>query len=259
LKKPQRELIKRQKNRLRVDKKPKTQKTTVGGDGVFARAVKWFLIVGFTGLAGLVLAAFFTPLLAVEEVEVVGTERLNAASVSATLEVLQGVPLTMVSDDKVAELLNTYELVETFAIQAQPPHTLRIKIRERQPIVIIPQAGKNLLFDPAGIKIGEVAKGDRFPYLKLTGSVQENPQFETAVEILLGLPLETYDQIFSLEVSQKLTAVFKLRDSEISVIWGDASDATFKAEVLQTLLATGQKNGVTIDVSSPSAPVVTHP
>jgi cell division protein FtsQ len=159
----------------------------------------------------------------------------------------------------VAQLLSEYELVETFAVQAEPPHTLRIKIRERQPIVIIPQAGKNYLYDPAGIRIGEVADGERFPYLKLNGAVTDNPQFETAVEILLGMPVATYEQIFSLEVSAKLTAVFKLRDNGIAVIWGDSADATFKAEVLQSLLATGQKDGVTIDVSSPSAPVVTYP
>lgn len=260
MKKPERELVRRQKKRLKVDGKNSRSKSRSDSEvGVFAKAAKWFLLSGATALLGLVLAAFFTPLLAIEKVEVVGTERLNASSVSASLESLTGVPLTQVSDARVAELLSNFELVETFAVQAEPPHTLRVKIRERQPIVIIPQAGKNYLYDPAGIKIGEVGKGEQFPYLKLNGAVTDNPQFETAVEILLGVPVATYEQIFSLEVSSKLTAVFKLRDSGISVIWGDESDATFKAEVLQTLLATGQKDGVTIDVSSPSAPVVTYP
>lgn len=260
MKKPERELVRRQKKRLKVDRsKTRTKKHSESDAGVFAKAAKWFVIIGSTGLLCLVLAAFFTPLLAIEEVEVVGTERLDAASVSASLETLNGIPLTQVTDAKIAELLSQFELVETFAVQAQPPHTLRIKIRERQPIVIIPQSGKNYLYDPAGIRIGEVSKGERFPYLKLNGSVADNPQFETAVEILLGIPVATYEQVFSVEVSAKLTAVFKLRDSGIKVIWGDSSDATFKAEVLQTLLATGQKDGVTIDVSSPSAPVVTHP
>lgn len=260
MKKPERELVRRQKNRLKVDRAKTRLKNPTDSDvGVFAKAAKWFLIIGSTALLGLVLAAFFTPLLAIEKVEVVGTERLNAASVSATLESLEGVPLTQVSDAKIAELLSGFELVETFAVQAEPPHTLRVKIRERQPIVIIPQSGKNFLYDPAGIKIGEVAQGEKFPYLKLNGAVTDNPQFETAVEILLGIPVATYEQVFSVEVSSKLTAVFKLRESGIQVIWGDSSDAAFKAEVLQTLLATGQKDGVTIDVSSPSAPVVTHP
>lgn len=260
MKKPERELVRRQKKRTKTSvASRRSSLRSDSGPGVVALGTRWFLIIGFTALFGLVAASFLTPLLAIQQIEVVGTQRLDSKKVSASLKELEGVPLTLVSDSKVAELLGDYELIETFAIQAEPPHNLRIKIRERQPLVIIPQAGKNLLFDPAGVKIGEVAQGEKFPYLKISGSTLDNPQFETAVEILLGMPVATYEQIFSMEVSEKLTAKLKLREGEISVIWGDATNPTFKAEVLQTLLANGQKNGVTIDVSSPSAPVVTYP
>lgn len=255
MKKPERELVRRQKKRIRVDK---VSNKKSGSDG-FATATKWFFGIGFLGLFGLMLAAFFTPMLAIENVKVVGTERLNAASVSAALEQLKGTPLTQLSDDRVAQLLEGFDLVETFAVQAEPPHALVVKIRERQPIVTIPKAGKNLLYDPAGVEVGIAQGGDKIPYLKISGGVADNPQFETAIEILLAMPVETYQQIFSMELSSKLTATMRLRESDIRVIWGDDSQAGLKSEVLQSLLANKQKPGVTIDVSSPTAPVVTHP
>lgn len=250
--------MRKQKKRLRVSNPKSSRELDLSSDG-FARATKWFFGVGFFALFALVLAAFFTPLLAIEKIEVVGTQRLEPASLSAALGELEGVPLTQVSENRVAELLAGFELVETFAVQAEPPHTLRVKIRERQPIVIVPRAGKNLLYDPAGVEIGEIAQGEKFPYLKITGGVKDNPQFESAIDILLGMPVLTYQQIFSIEVTQKLTATLRLRESDIRVIWGDSSQGGLKAEVLESLLANKQKPGVTIDVSSPTAPVVTHP
>lgn len=255
MKKPERELVRRQKKRIRVDK---VSSKTSSSDG-FALATKWFFGIGFLGLFGLMLAAFFTPMLAIENVKVTGTERLNAASVSAALQELEGTPLTQVSDGKVAQLLAGFDLVETFAVQAEPPNGLVVKIRERQPIVIIPKAGNNILYDPAGVELGLAGKQEQIPYLKIAGGVKDNPQFDTAIEILLAMPVQTYEQIFSIELSSKLTATMRLRERDIRVIWGDDSQAGLKAEVLQSLLANKQKSGVTIDVSSPNSPVVTHP
>ena len=70
------------------------------------------------------------------------------------LEELVGKPLTTVSQDNVADLLADFALIETFALQAEPPHTLTVKIRERQPIVILVRGGKNYLYDAAGGYVG---------------------------------------------------------------------------------------------------------
>ena len=168
-------------------------------------------------------------------------------------------PLTTVSEAELAEVLGRFPLIETFTFQAEPPHTLKIKVRERQPIVVLVKSGKNYLYDAAGIQIAEAEDTKTYPFLVLIGDAANNPRFDAAIELLLSLPKETYEQIFSIEVTPQLTSRLVLRDSNTQVLWGDASESILKSKVLGSLLATGVEDGVLIDVSSPNAPVVTYP
>ncbi|MEL0237414.1 MAG: peptidase S9, partial [Aquiluna sp.] len=68
-----------------------------------------------------------------------------------------------------------------------------------------------------------------------------------------------YSQVFSVEVSPQLTTKLTLKDGNWSVIWGSNEDSLLKAEVLDSLIATGLEEGVEIDVSSPNSPVVRYP
>lgn len=256
MKKPERELLAKEKKRLRSTQKLDRPKSKLGPFALWARI---FAVGAPLLLVGLVAATFFTPLLAIEQIKVVGAERVDEKKVSKALSSLEGRSLTTISDSEVAELLGDFALIETFALQAQPPHVLIVKLREREPILALVRGGKNYLYDAAGIQI-EQAKGTvDLPYLLLDKEPLDNPQFEVAVEVLLSLPIETYRQVFSIEVSQQLTAQFTLKESNISVIWGDTKQSLLKDEVLQSLLATGLKDSVVVDVSSPNAPVVTYP
>jgi len=91
------------------------------------------------------------------------------------------------------------------------------------------------------------------------GNPIENPRFKAAVKLLFSLPLSTYSQVFSLEVSESLTSKLVLRDGNLTVLWGSTEDGLLKSEVLDSLLATGVKNALTVDVSSPNSPVVQYP
>jgi cell division protein FtsQ len=207
-------------------------------------------------IVSLLVAAFFTPLFAVKQIVVTGTDRLEAERLATSLETLIDKPLTMISTEDVAKLLAGYELIETFALQAEPPSTLRVKIRERQPLVILTLSGQNFMFDAAGVRIAQATSGDSYPLLKFQGNPQQDPRFKHAVELLLGLPLETYQGIQSLSVSEQLTSQFTLRDGGIDVFWGSNSDPLLKAEVLDSLLKTSGERLSRVDVSSPNAPVV---
>jgi len=207
-------------------------------------------------IVSLLVAAFFTPLFAVKQIVVTGTDRLEAERLATSLETLIDKPLTMISTEDVAKLLAGFELIETFALQAEPPSTLRVKIRERQPLVILTLSGQNFMFDAAGVRIAQATSGDSYPLLKFQGNPQQDPRFKHAVELLLGLPLETYQGIQSLSVSEQLTSQFTLRDGGIDVFWGSNSDPLLKAEVLDSLLKTSGERLSRVDVSSPNAPVV---
>lgn len=204
----------------------------------------------------LVIAAFFTPLFAIKEITVVGTQRLNSEKLVATLQPLLGKSLTMVANQEVADLLAGFELIETFALQAQPPSTLRVKVRERQPLLIINQSGQRQMFDAAGVRIAVAEAQDEFPVFDFQGNTQQDPRFAQAVELLLSLPFETYSRIGAISVSDQLTSQLILKGSGIKVFWGANSEPLLKAEVLESLLATSGEKVRRIDVSSPNAPVV---
>ena len=247
---PSRELINQERRKKTRSRKPRN---SLGPFAAWGRLIGLFTPVM---IVSLLVAAFFTPLFAVKQIVVTGTDRLEAERLATSLETLIDKPLTMISTEDVAKLLAGYELIETFALQAEPPSTLRVKIRERQPLVILTLSGQNFMFDAAGVRIAQATSGDSYPLLKFQGNPQQDPRFKHAVELLLGLPLETYQGIQSLSVSEQLTSQFTLRDGGIDVFWGSNSDPLLKAEVLDSLLKTSGERLSRVDVSSPNAPVV---
>ncbi len=249
MQKPNRELIRQERR-----KAPKLKRSRILGPfTIWGRIV---LVISPFVVVGLLIASFFTPLFAIKQISIVGTQRLNAEKLEASLQSLQNKPLTLVSNQEVADLLAGFELIETFALQAEPPNTLRVKIRERQPLLIINQSGQRQMFDAAGVRIAVATAEDALPVFDFQGNTLQDPRFAHAVELLLSLPLETYSSISSISVSDQLTSQFVLRDSGINVFWGANSDPLLKAEVLASLLATSTDRVKRVDVSSPNAPVV---
>lgn len=256
MKKPERELIQQESKRSRKPRRVRAEPGSIGAFGILGRI---FFIGGPLALVALVAATFITPLLAIENIRVSGTDRIAAVKIEKSLESLMLRPLTTVTEAEITQLLADFPLIETFALQAVPPHTLEVRIRERQPIVIIANSGKNFLYDPAGVRIAQAEKGDRYPYLTIGTDDLESPQFKTAMKVLLSMPIDNYEQIFSIGVSSSLTTTLTLRSSNIKVLWGGVDNPLLKAEVLDSLIATKLNKGVQIDVTSPNSPVVTYP
>jgi len=248
----ERELLKTEKKRL---KKQKPKRTGAGPFTIWARVL---LVVTPLALGSLVAASFLTPLFAIERISVSGNERIETSEVTQALGELRGRPLTTVSAAELAEMLGEISLIETFTFTAEPPNTLRVKIRERQPLLVLFREGQNWLFDAAGVRIEPTAVLGEHPFLVFQGDPAEDSRYKYAVELLLSLPIETYEGVFSVEVSEQLTSKLTLKERDISVIWGDNEDALLKAEVLDSLIATGVEDSVTIDVSSPNSPVVRY-
>lgn len=249
MQKPNRELIRQERRktpRVRLGR-------TLGPFTIWGRVL---VVLTPIIVISLLIAAFFTPLFAIKQITVVGTERLSAEKLVSTLQPLLDKPLTMVSNQEVTDLLSGFELIETFALQAEPPNTLRVKVRERQPLLIINQSGQRQMFDAAGVRIAVATPQDNFPVFDFQGNTQQDPRFAHAVELLLSLPLDTYSSIGSISVSDQLTSQFVLRDSGIKVFWGANTEPLLKAEVLESLLQTSGDKVRRIDVSSPNSPVV---
>lgn len=257
MKKVERQLLAQERRRIKGKKtRGVASKKRLGPFAAWGRILA---ILGPIFLAGILIASFFTPLLAVQSITIVGNERIATKDIDEALASLYERPMTTISEAEVTELLADFSLIETFTFQAEPPNTLRVNIRERQPILVLVRSGVNYLYDAAGVQIAATDEIGSYPFFAFTGNPVDSPQYQTAVELLLSLPLSTYQQIFSVEVSQALIVKLVLRDTNLQVFWGSTDQALLKSKVLDSLIATGLDGAITVDVSSPNSPVVQYP
>lgn len=214
----------------------------------------------FGSLLLLVLATIFTPLLAVEKIEVTGITRLKEKSIVNALISQIGKPLPTISSADVAKSLESFPLIESFTIISLPPHTLRIQIAERQPIGVIRISGTTYLYDPAGVRIGISDGSENLPVIAIEGLPEKSKQFKAAIEVLMALPANLLQRVAEINAKSKDDVTMRLRGyAGQKIIWGDGTDSVLKSRVLDALIANQKKSDrVTYDVSSPNAPVVRY-
>lgn len=224
------------------------------------RAILGSIVGAFLALILLMLASMYTPMLAVEQIRVVGLSRLKVSQIQGALKGQLGVPLPMVQSGKIGDALKPYPLIESFAVTSRPPHTLVIRITERTPICIVNVGNTNYLFDPAGVKVGVAGSGDAYPALAINGDPSSSPQYKLAMDVLLALPASLLPRVDSIDAKTKDNVTMQLRgNAGQKIVWGDASNSALKSKVLAALLRNYKKSErVTFDVSSPTAPVVRY-
>ncbi len=83
------------------------------------------------------LAAAYSPLFGVERVTVVGTSLLDPAAVEQALADQVGTPLPLVDESAVKAALIAFPLVQSYSLEARPPHELVVRIVERLPIGLV--------------------------------------------------------------------------------------------------------------------------
>ena len=193
---------------------------------------------------GLVAFAVFSPLLALREVVVAGTERLDPDAIVSALEPEIGTPLALLDESRIADNLSEFTLIRSFVIELIPPNTMRVEIDEREPIGVVVSDSVFQLVDPAGIVIEETPRGD-------DGTVR------TAVsEVLLALPADVLARVNRITATTRDDVSFTLRDSEQSVVWGSAESSDRKAVILAALLTQwGDSGAGEYDVSATGSAV----
>ena len=224
------------------------------------RIITFAAIGSGLSLVMLLLATWFTPLLAIEKIEITGLQRLKEKSVMSAVANLKGTPLTLLDENSIAQRLQAFALIESFSVVSNPPHTLEIHIIERQPIAIVRVGETDYLYDPAGVQIGVAKAGDEYPRVDVNADPANNDKYRAAIEVMLAMPVELMGEIASVKASSQNNVQLTLRGSQSrSVIWGDSSQSVLKSKVLAALIKTTKKNrSVTFDVSSPTAPTVRY-
>lgn len=209
-------------------------------------------------LLAIVAGATFSPALAIKEIYVTGTERIQPELISKALQGHIGTPLPLLDENAVAKSLASFALIESFSATAVPPNGLQVKISERQAISVVAVKGERWLYDPAGVKVAQATGSEELPEIQISEEPRNSQRYRNAIEVLMALPKDLLHQVEFIEARSKDDVQMSLRTSrEQRIIWGDSSDSVLKSKVLQALMANHRKTqSVTFDVSSPNAPVV---
>ncbi len=218
------------------------------------------VLVGLLVAAGVALER--SPLMALAEVEVAGTERLAPEAVREAAALPLGTSTLRLDLASAEGRVEDLAWVRTADIRRRDPLTVLISVRERRPGMTVTTPGGSALIDEDGVVL-ERGAGDGLPVLSLARGripppgerVGEDPTAANALRIYRGLPGPLRTEVARVEGRQPDQAELVLRDGTI-VRFGRADRIDEKARALGALLAEVEGPVTAIDVRAPSNPVV---
>jgi cell division protein FtsQ len=202
---------------------------------------------------GSVIAAY-SPLFAVQKITVAGAQAVDVAAVEQALDGQIGAPLALVDAGAVKAALMKFPMIESYSLEARPPHDLLVRIVERTPIGVIRSDAGYTLVDAAGVVLSTTPQPPQGqPALSVTGGV-DSAAFRSAGLVVRSLPAQLRAQVTKVTASSADDVTLSLQDGK-TVIWGSEADSVEKALVLVALIKNAPDSR-TFDVSAPSVPVV---
>ena len=220
-------------------------------------------ILAGSGAAALLLAAlffvvFFSPALALENIQVEGNVLLPAEEAEAALAPLLGTPLALISDSDAAELLADRPELEGVEVTAVPPSDLIVTVTERVPVAVLQNGREFLLIDEEGRQLKAVADRAEAALPLIDGGTEavNSTVFSTVTQVLSALPANVLAQLDHASAETVDSVELKLTSGQ-TVFWGSAEANAAKARALEALLLMPPADPPVsvFDVSTPNRPV----
>lgn len=183
-------------------------------------------------------------LLGVQHVAVTGEHRLSEAAVIAAAGVSDGTPLALLDTAGVRKRVQGLPAVESVSVSRAWPHTLRITVVERRPILALVHGNGFQLVDRGGVVLADTASVPSGVLRLESGSFQATT---AAISVLQGLPRALAGRVGQLRAPTPEQVTLVLRDGR-TVLWGGPVDGTTKAAAVLALL---RMPGTVFDVSAP--------
>ncbi len=208
------------------------------------------LVLGSVGAA-------YSPLFAVRQITVVGTSTLDPAVVETALAGQLGTPLAQVDSSAIKAALVQFPLVESYTLEARPPHELVVRILERTPIGSIASPAGYTLVDAAGVALATTPEAPAgHPVIDAAGGVG-SPAFDAIGTVFRSLPADIRAQVTAMSATTANDVTLTLGGTGTAVVWGNADDSAEKARTLASAMAARPPADVySYDVSSPEAVVI---
>lgn len=222
------------------------------------RRIGGLVVLGvLASTAGLIAAAVFSPILALREIRVDGTVRLDPAVVQEAVSGQLGTPLALLDEARIRDELGQFTSIRSYVTELVPPDTLVIHIVERTPLGVIATPTGFDVVDAAGVVLeSSPTRPANLPLMQLDGSEPDGTGFDAMAEVLIALPPDVLAQVDSIGARTQDDVTLSLTGSDQRVVWGSADDSERKADILAALLARFATAGPgEYDVSAPGSAV----
>lgn len=192
--------------------------------------------------AGLVWLAWFSSVLAVKDVRVVGIEGPSARAVLAAAAVPVGVPLARIDTGAAQAAVTGLPWVASVEVRRGWPSEVVIAVVPRTPLAVL---ADGRAVDASGVTFEAAPLPKGLP--RVTG---EGIGLQAAMGVLTSLPADVAARLVSLSATTRDDVDLRLRSGAV-VHWGSIEQPSSKAEVLRALL---RRKADVYDVSAPELP-----
>jgi cell division protein FtsQ len=218
---------------------------------VWRSAFLALLTVGVVGSAAWLV--FFSSVLGVREIQVVGNLGLPAQQIQKVAGVADGKPLATVDVAEVEGRIGRIPQIESVAVSRGWPGTLLVEIVEREPVAVIQDGLKSALMDRHGMvtEIRDIAPAT-LPVLRVDHPGPNDPATVAALTVIGALPEDLAPRVAEVLAPSAETVSLRLKDGR-TVVWGGGDRPADKVRILVTLL---KRPADTYDVSSPDVVTV---
>lgn len=223
-----------------------------------SRIRRWLIAAAAVALLiGLGVSAWFSPVLALTDVEVTGTELTDPAAVQETVQSRwAGTPLPQIRLGELEhDLAADFPKIETADVRWSGPRSLHVAVTDRRPVLAVPEAGGWDRYDAAGQIIDQVdAMPDDLPVLALEAVADVPAAVAAGVEFMAQVPAEQQAHITSMSAGSPgdLRLLYDHDGTEVTVMFGTPQEVARKFDVALALINTGAQE---VDVSVPEVPV----
>jgi cell division protein FtsQ len=222
------------------------------------RRIGWLTLLAILGLTvGLIAIAVFSPILALREIRVDGTSRLDPDLIREAVSEQLGTPLALLDDARIRDQLAQFTSIRSYVTELVPPGTLVIHIVERSPLGVLATPAGFDVVDAAGVVLeSSPARPTGLPLLHLDEGSTDGAGFAAMAEVLIALPPEVLANVDAISARTRDDVMLNLVGSDQRVVWGSADDSERKADILAALLARYAAAGLgEYDVSAPGSAV----
>jgi cell division protein FtsQ len=216
-------------------------------------------------VGGIAWGGLASPLLAVDEVRVVGARHTTSAEVAAATDLGPEDNLLLLSTATVEARAETLPWVKSARVDRLLPGTVRVRIVERVPAMILSLGAARWTIDAHGNVLDSGAVSDKLPILggAETGDVKigsrlSTPEIQHALRAFRSMSQRLQDDIVAVVAPTFERISFSLADGTL-IRFGAAERLRAKNQVLNALLArlrAENKSAAYIDVRVPTSPAV---